>query len=54
MTHYPQGRDDFMDNLSVVQSNGNAHQNYFSKVKVLVPLLIKFVLEHGKSNVVQD
>jgi hypothetical protein len=23
-------------------------------VKVLVPLLIKFVLEHGKSNVVQD
>jgi hypothetical protein len=51
MTHYPQGRDDFTDDLSVVRSSGDAYQNYFSKVKVSVPLLIKFVLEHGKSNV---
>jgi hypothetical protein len=54
MTHYPQDRDDFTDDLSVVQSNGDAYQNYFSKVKVLVPLLIKFVLEHGESNVARD
>jgi hypothetical protein len=54
ITHYLQGRDDFTDELSVVRSNGDAHQNYFSKVKVSVPLLIKFVLEHGESNVARD
>ena len=53
-THYPQGRDDFTDDLSVVRSNGDIYQNYFSKVKVSVPLLIKFVLEHGDSNVARD
>lgn len=51
MTHNPQGRDDFTDDLSVAQSNGDAYQEYLSKVKVLVPLLINFVLEHGESNV---
>jgi hypothetical protein len=54
MTHYPQGRDDFTNNLSVARSNGNAYKEYLSKVKVSVPLLIKFVLEHGESNVAQD
>ena len=53
-THYPQGRDDFTNNLSVARSNGNAYRDYLSKVKVSVPLLIKFVLEHGESNVARD
>jgi hypothetical protein len=53
-THYPQGRDDFTNNLSVIQPNGKPYQMYLSKLKVLVLLLIKFVLENGDSNVAQD
>jgi hypothetical protein len=51
MTHYPQGRDDFTNNLSVIQPNGEPYQMYLSKLKVSVPLLIKFVIENGNSNV---
>ncbi len=54
MTHYPQVRDNFTDDLSLARSNGDVYQEYLSKVKVSVPLLIKFVLEHGESNVAQD
>jgi hypothetical protein len=53
-THYPQGRDDFTNNLSVIRPNGEPYQMYLSKLKVSVPLLIKFVLENGDSNVARD
>jgi hypothetical protein len=38
----------------VIQPNGKPYQTYLSKLKVLVPLLIKFVLENGNSNVARD
>jgi hypothetical protein len=53
-TYYPQGRDDFTNNLSVILPNGKPYQIYLSKLKVLVLLLIKFVLENGDSNVARD
>jgi hypothetical protein len=53
-THYPQGRDDFTNNLSVIRPNGKPYQMYLSKLKVSVLLLIKFVIENGDSNVARD
>jgi hypothetical protein len=38
----------------VIRPNGKPYQIYLSKLKVLVLLLIKFVLENGDSNVARD
>jgi hypothetical protein len=53
-THYPQGREDFTNGLSVVRAGGKTYQEYLSEAKISVPLIIKFILEHGNTNVAHD
>jgi hypothetical protein len=38
----------------VVRAGGETYEDYFSEAKISVPLIIKFVLEHGDTNVAQD
>jgi hypothetical protein len=38
----------------VVQAGGETYEEYSSEAKILVPLIFKFILEHGDTNVVRD
>jgi len=53
-TYYPQGRDHFTNHLSVVRAGGETFDDFFSEAKISMPLLIKFVLEHGDTNEAHD
>lgn len=52
--YYPQGRDHFSNILSVVRHGGKTFDDFFGDAKISMPLLIKFVLEHGETNDTRD
>jgi hypothetical protein len=45
--HYPQGWDDFTEELSVVRSTGSLFHKFFKDLKLSVPSMIKFVIRCG-------
>jgi hypothetical protein len=54
LIHYPQGRDDFTEELSVVRSTGSLFHKFFKDLKLLVPSMIKFVIWCGMRDVERD
>jgi hypothetical protein len=52
--HYPQGRDDFTEELSVVRSTGSLFHKFFKDLKLLVPSMIKFVIRCGMRDLERD
>jgi len=52
---YPIGCDRFTDNFSVARIGGKTYNRFFGKLPVvLVPVLLKFVLQHGEVNGKRD
>jgi hypothetical protein len=54
LIHYPQGRDDFTKELSVVRSMGSLFHKFFKDLKLLVPSMIKFVIWCGMRDLERD
>jgi hypothetical protein len=52
--HYPQGRDDFTEELSVVRSTGLLFHEFFKDLKLSVPSMIKFVIRCGMGDLERD
>jgi hypothetical protein len=54
LIHYPQSRDDFTEELSVVRSTGSLFHKFFKDLKLSVPSMIKFVIQCGMQDLEQD
>jgi hypothetical protein len=52
--HYPQGRDNFTEELSVVRSTGSLFHKFFKDLKLSVLSMIKFVTWCGMRDLEQD
>jgi hypothetical protein len=52
--HYPQGCNDFTEELSVVHSMGLLFHQFFKDLKLSVPSMIKFVIWCGMRDLEQD
>jgi hypothetical protein len=44
LIHYPQGQDDFTEELSVVRSTGSLFHKFFKDLNLSVPSMIKFLI----------
>jgi hypothetical protein len=44
LIHYPQGQDDFTEELSVVHSTGSLFHKFFKDLNLSVPSMIKFLI----------
>jgi hypothetical protein len=54
MTSYPLGCDYFSDDVSVTRLGGAVLNRFFGNLWIQIPTLIKFVLQHGETNSLQD